>query len=142
MLSAEELTHRIRERGLPEPVVALAILGGAAVHPALEYEVDSIHLDGDGPSFSVIEQSGRGDLVPLWTLSATVTVFSASDGTFLEWSAEDEEPWTIWPDFAAVVRHLLTNLYEASASEQHRQEIAALLLPERQAVGSLMPEQR
>jgi predicted NAD/FAD-dependent oxidoreductase len=113
------------------------------VHPALEYEVDSIHLDGSGPSFSVIEQSGRDDLVPLWTSSATVTVFSAGDGTFLEWSAEDdEEPWTIWPDFAAVVRYLLTDLYEANALEQHRVEIAALLLPEDKAAQALVPETR
>lgn len=142
-LTAEALARRIRDRGLPEAVATIATRGGGAVHPALEFAAGSISLDGGGPSFSVIANSGRDDLVPLWTSSTTVTVFSAADGSFLEWSAEDdEEPWESWPDFASTVRYLLTDLYEHMVPDEHRRELAALLLPKEHVAAALVPEQR
>ncbi|WP_235737887.1 hypothetical protein [Nocardioides alcanivorans] len=142
-LTPESLRRRILERGLPEAAATIATQGGSAVHPALEFTAESISLTSDGPSISVIRHSGRTDLVPLWTSSATVTVFSAADGSFLEWSAEDDEqPWQSWPDFASAVRHLLTDLYENMVSDEHRHEVAALLLPEDQIAAAMVPEER
>ena len=95
----------------------------------------------DGPAWTVIGTSGRDDLVPLWE-NGPVAVFSAGDGTFLEWSAEAAEPWTQWPDFRACVRSLLTDLWEDEDSDADRQAVARLLLPEDQVADALVLEER
>ncbi|MCK8475860.1 hypothetical protein [Microbacterium aurugineum] len=137
----EDLVGRIRSRGLPDAVVTIATRGGTALHSALDYRAESVEVSPRGPAWAVIAASGRADLVPLWTCG-TVTVFSADDGSFLEWDAEEDEPWTVWSDFAAVVRSLLTDLYEDEVSDAVRTEVARLLLPGDEVEAALTPEAR
>lgn len=139
--STDDLTSRIRARGLPESVVTISTRGGAHLHPALEYRAESVEPWPDGPAWAVVAASGRDDLVPLWTCG-TVTVFSAADGSFLEWDAEEEDSWTVWPDFARAVRSLLTDLWEDEAEDEDRAAIASLLLPEGLVAAALVPEER
>lgn len=139
--ATSDLAERIRARGLPEAVARIATLGGAAVHPALEYRAEDVWQWPDGPAWEIVATSGREDLVPLWTCG-TETVFSAADGSFLQWDAEEDEPWTVWPDFAGAVRDLLTNLWEYDADDEHRSEIARQLLPEDSVGLALTPEER
>jgi len=40
------------------------------------------------------------------------------------------------------VRSLLTDLWEDEADDEHRSEIARLLLPEDETVAALLPEER
>ena len=134
---ATELADRIRERALPEVVVAMATEGGAAVHPALEFRAESVW----SPAWSVIEHSGRSDLVPLWGCGTTVAL-SAGDATFLEWDAEEERPWRTFADFTELVRSLLTDLYEDEVDDRDRREIARMLLPRAKVRRALRPEQR
>ena len=134
---AKELEAGIRARGLPEAVVALALHGGPTVHPALEYRAESVWA----PSWAVIEHSGRVDLLPLWSCGTT-TYYSAADGTFLEWNAEEDEPWRTFATFAELVRSLLTDLYEDEVEEDDRRQIARLLLPRRLVRRALRPEDR
>lgn len=136
-----DLARRIRARGLPDSVVTIATRGGASLHPALGYRAGAVEPRPDGPAWAVVAASGRDDLVPLWT-RGTVTVLSAGDGTFLEWDAEEGEPWTVWPDFACVVRSLMTDLWEDEADEQDRAEVARLLLPEGLVAEALVPQER
>jgi hypothetical protein len=79
--------------------------------------------------------------VPLWTCG-TVTVFSAGNGSFVQWDAEEDEPWKTWPDFAGAVRDLLTDLWEDEVGDDDRAAIARLLLPEREIDAALIPEER
>ncbi|MFI8595641.1 hypothetical protein ACIGCK_14570 [Microbacterium sp. NPDC078428] len=141
MTNVDDLALRIRARGLPEPVVTIATRGGMGLHPALDYRAESVEPSPDGPAWAVVAASGREDLVPLWTCG-TVSVFSAADGSFLEWDAEEDEPWTIWPDFARAVRSLLTDLWEDETDDEDRAAIARLLLPEDQTPAALTPEER
>jgi hypothetical protein len=126
---------------MPVSVVEIAIRGGAAVHPALGYRAESVSMSPDGPAWSIVRTSGGHDLVPLWTCG-TVTVFSAANGSFLQWDAEEDEPWTVWPDFVGAVRDLLTDLWEDEAEDEDRAAIARLLLPEDDVSTALMPEER
>ncbi|MCT2587468.1 hypothetical protein [Actinophytocola gossypii] len=128
---------RIHALGLPETVARVAVDGGDAVHPALSYRAEPI---GD-PAWSVITESGRTDLTPLWACGTT-TAFACDDGTFLEWDAEEDEPWRTFPDFEGLVRSLLTDLYEDEEPEAARQEIARALLPGRPTDRVLRPEDR
>lgn len=98
-------------------------------------------MSPDGPAWELVRASGRGDLVPLWTCG-TASVFSASDGSFLQWSAEEDEPWTVWPDFVGAVRDLLTDLWEDEADDEDRAAIARLLLPEADVARALVPDER
>lgn len=141
MTNAGDFARRIRARGLPEPVVTIATRGGAELHPALEYRAESVEPWPDGPAWAVVAASGWDELLPLWT-SGTVSVFSAADGTFLEWDAEESEPWTVWPEFASVVRSLLTDLWEDEADEKDRAEVARLLLAEHEVAAALAQEER
>lgn len=136
-LDATELSERIRARKLPEAVATIATRGGPAVHPALEFRAESVWA----PSWSVIEESGRADLVPLWNCGMT-TYYSAADGTFVEWSAEADEPWRVFTTFAELVRSLLTDLYEDEVDDDDRRRIARLLLPNRLVRYALRPENR
>lgn len=138
---ASALAGRIRARRLPEAVALIATRGGASVHPALGYRAADVWQRPDGPAWETAAASGRQDLVPLWTCG-TVTVFSAEDGSFLQWDAEEDEPWAVWPDFAGPVRDLLTDLWEDETSDDDRAAIARLLLPEREISAALIPEQR
>lgn len=140
-MTDDGLTERIRARGLPESVVAIATYGGAALHPALGYRAESVEPSPRGPAWAVVLMSGRAGLVPLWTCGTT-TVFSAADGTFLEWDAEEDEPWTLWPEFAGVVRSLLTDLWEDEIDDADRAEVARLLLPAENVAAALVPEER
>ena len=79
--------------------------------------------------------------MPLWECG-TVAVFSAGDGSFLQWDAEADEPWTLWSDFAGAVRDLLTDLWEDEADDSHRADVARLLLPEGDVAAALIPEER
>ncbi|UZF48511.1 hypothetical protein [Rhodococcus rhodochrous] len=135
--TGEELTKRIRARTLPEAVVTIATRGGESVHPALEYRAGSVW----SPSWAVIERSARTDLVPLWACGTT-TVYSTGDGTFLEWDAEEDHPWTTFVDFPAAVRSLLTDLYEDEVDDDDLRAVAALLLPAHQVQDALRPEDR
>ncbi|MCR8945599.1 hypothetical protein NW249_26180 [Streptomyces sp. OUCMDZ-4982] len=137
----DDLAQRIRARGLPDSVVMIATLGGARLHPALGYRAESVEPCPDSPAWAVVAASGPADLVPLWTCG-TVTVLSSADGSFLEWDAEENEPWTIWPDFADAVRSLLTDLWEDEADDAARAEIARLLLPAGLIAAALVPEER
>lgn len=136
-----DLAERIRARGLPEAVVDIATRGGAAVHPALEYRAEDVWQWPDGPAWEIVAASGRKDLVPLWTCG-TVAVFSAGDGSFLQWDAEENEPWAVWPNFAGAVRCLLTDLWEDDANDQDLAAIARLLLPRGDIDAVLTPEER
>ncbi|MEU3273043.1 hypothetical protein ABZ639_19555 [Saccharomonospora sp. NPDC006951] len=135
--TAEELAERIRARALPEAVVTIATRGGESAHRALGYRAESVW----SPSWSVIEHSARTDLVPLWTCGTT-TVFSAEDGTFLEWDAEEDQPWRTFPEFPAAVRSLLTDLYEDEVDDDDLRAVAELLLPADQVDDALRPEDR
>lgn len=135
--TGEELAERIRARALPEAVVTIATRGGESVHPALGYRAELVW----SPSWSVIEHSARTDLVPLWACGTT-TVFSAGDGTFLEWDAEEDHPWMTFPDFPAAVRSLLTDLYEDEVDDDDLRAVAELLLPADQVEDALRPEDR
>lgn len=136
-----DLAERIRARGLPSAVVEIATRGGDAVHSALWYRTERVSPSPDGPASAIVAMSGREDLVPLWTCG-TVTVFSAADGSFVQWDAEEEEPWTIWPDFAGAVRDLLTDLWEDESDDEERAEVARLLLPDGDVAAALVPEER
>lgn len=138
---ASDLADRIRARGLPEAVVDIATRGGAAVHAALGYRAEDVWQQPDGPAWEVVATSGREDLVPLWTCG-TVVVLSAADGSFLQWDAEEDAPWTAWPDFAGVVRDLLTDLWEDEIDDEDRAEVARLLLPEDEIYAAMTPEDR
>ncbi|GAB3621045.1 hypothetical protein GCM10027417_23060 [Glutamicibacter endophyticus] len=143
METTDELARRIRDRGLPEAVVSLALHGGAAVHPALELHADHIELTGDDPTSAVLNATGRQDMLPLWMTGATTTVFSRGDGTIELWSAEDETgPWERWSDFGAAVRALLTDLWEFEVDEAQRREVAEFLVPKEELDAVLEPEER
>jgi len=137
MWSASELTARIRRRGLPTVLATIATRGGPSAHPGLEYRAEAVWA----PSWSVIEDSGRTDLIPLWCCG-TVTMFSAADGTFVSWDAEEAQPYDTFPDFAAAIRSLLTDLYEDEVLEKDRRAIARLLLPMWRRRYALQPEER
>lgn len=128
-----DLAARIRERGLPEAVARIATEGGAAVHPVLEYRAESVW----GPSRSVPES----DLVPLW-ICGTTTAFARPDGTFVEWDAEEDEPARHFPGFTALVRALLTDLYEDEETDDARRAVATLLVPPEDVETALTPEPR
>jgi membrane protease YdiL (CAAX protease family) len=138
---SSELAERIRARQLPEAVAQIATRGGATVHPALWYRAEDVWQEPDGPAWQSIATSARRDLVPLWTCG-TVTVFSAGNGSFVQWDAEEDEPWKTWPDFAGAVRDLLTDLWEDEVGDDDRAAIARLLLPEREIDAALIPEER
>ncbi|MHC6176339.1 hypothetical protein [Glutamicibacter sp. X7] len=143
MDTTDELARRIRERGLPEAVVSLALHGGAAVHPALDLHVDYIDLTGDDPTSAVLGATESEDMLPLWMTGATTTVFSRGDGSYELWNAEDESgPWERWSDFGGVVRSLLTDLWESEVDEAQRREVAELLVPKDQVDAVLEPEER
>lgn len=141
MITADDLAQWIRARGMPESVVTITTRGGTELHPALDYRAESVEPWPDGPAWAVVAASGRDDLVPLWTCG-TVTVFSAADGSFLQWDAEEDEPWTIWPDFASAVRSLLTDLWEDEIDDADRVDVARLLLSEGERAAALVPEER
>ncbi|MFC5289463.1 hypothetical protein ACFPM7_20620 [Actinokineospora guangxiensis] len=138
---AVELGSRVRARGLPPAVEAIAVRGGAEVHPALAYRAQAVSAAADGPAWTVVAMSGRDDLVPLWTCG-TATVFSAGDGSFLHWDAEEDQPWRAWPTFAGPARHLLTDLWEDETDDAERVAVARLLLPAEQIAAALVPEDR
>lgn len=143
MDTTDELARRIRERGLPEAVVSLALHGGAAVHPVLDLHADYIDLTGDDPTSAVLRAIGADDMLPLWMTGTTTTVFSRGDGTFELWNAEDESgPWERWSDFGGAVRCLLTDLWESEVDEAQRREVAELLVPREQIEAVLEPEER
>ncbi len=119
-------------------MVEFAIQGGAVVHPKLWFRVESVSMSAAGPAWTIVNSYGREDLVPLWTCG-TVTVFSAADGSFLEWDAEKSKPWTIWPDFTHTVRALLTDLWEDEVNDHDRAAVARLLLPEHEITAALTP---
>lgn len=134
---AAELAARIRARGLPESVVTISTAGGTALHRALEYRAESVW----SPAWSVIERSGRDDLVPLW-MCGTTAFLSAEDGTFLEWDAEEDHPWRTFVTFTDLVRSLLTDLYEDEVDDRGRRAIARLLVPRSEVRSALRPEDR
>ncbi|MFJ2619325.1 hypothetical protein [Glutamicibacter sp. NPDC087344] len=136
-----ELAERIRARGLPEAVIQMAIHGGAAVHQALWYRVESVSTSPAGPAWNIVATAEREDLVPLWECGS-VAVFSAGDGSFLQWDAEEDEPWIRWPDFPHAVRDLLTDLWEDETMDVQRAEIARLLLPAGEVEAALIPLER
>jgi len=136
-LSGKVLEERIRARGLPEAVVTIATRGGETLHPELGYRAASAW----SASWSVIEHSARTDLLPLWTCGTT-TLFSAGDATFLEWDAEEEQPWRTFADFPAAVRALLTDLHEDEVDDDDLRAVAELLLPAQQVREALCPEDR
>lgn len=138
---AFELAQRIAARGLPDAVGRIATQGGAAAHPALEYRAQEVWTPPHGPAWQIVITSGRTDLLPLWTCG-TVTVFSAGDGSFVQWDAEADEPWRIWPDFAGAARHLLTDLWEDEVDDGDRADIARLLVSEDEIDAALVPEDR
>lgn len=136
-LTPDNLAERIRARGLPESVVVVAVDGGEALHPALDYRAESVWA----PSWEVVSSSGDADLVPLWTCGTT-TMFSRGDGSFAQWDAEVDAPSSVYPDFAHAVRALLTDLYEDEVDDDERREIATLLVPASDIEFVLEPEPR
>jgi hypothetical protein len=135
------LEKQIRARGLPEAVVTIAVRGGADAHPALWYRAYAVSPSDDGLARTVIAGSARTDLVPLWTCETT-TVFSAGDGSFLAWDAEEHAPSTTWRDFTETVRSLLTDLWEDEATDDELTDVAHLLLPPDAAARALVLEMR
>ncbi|MCZ4557793.1 hypothetical protein O4215_19705 [Rhodococcus maanshanensis] len=92
------------------------------------------------PAWSVVER--HPELVPLWSSGATA-VFAAPDGTVQWWGAEyPEEPLDTYPDFAAAIRKLLTDLWELDTHDDDRTAVAELLLPTEQIEAALVPVER
>lgn len=138
MITLNELGEQHRRLGLPPALTRLALEGGAAVHPALGFRVESVW-----PSVweSIAALPGADDLVPLWGHGTTMA-FAGADGTFQIWSAEAGERWDLYTDLPGLVRNLLTDLWEDEVSEVDRSEVAALLLPPADVAGALVPEDR
>ena len=120
----EPLAATIRELELPPVIATIATEGGTAVHPALRYRAQSVHP----AAWSLVERSPG--LVPLWSCGID-SAFADEDGTFLMWSAEDAGPSHRFPDYAGLVRSLLTELREDDEDEDDLRVIAGLLLPGR-----------
>lgn len=139
--TTEELAGRIAARGLPDSVVQIATRGGATLHPELDHHTRSVDLSPDGPAATVVREHGTEDWVPLWQ-DGTTTVFSLPDGSFVQFSAEDDEAWETWDDFAGAVRFVLTDMYEGEAQDEDREAVAALLLPPELRAQALEPEER
>ena len=140
--TSKDLASRIRKRGLRRAVARIAVEGGEEVHPALAFTAEDIDLDPEGFAMSMIRDSGRDDLVPLWQTNGTTVVYSTGDGRFQQWDAELDEPSEDWPDFTAAVRYLLTDLWEGQHTDEELAEIAALLLPRRHREAALRLEER
>lgn len=138
----QELAAAIVARGLPEAVARIATQGGGEVHPSLEFSLESVWLDPAGAAMTALREFGTTEWLPLWQSSATSTVFALPDGSFEEWNAEAEERFERWADWPALVRFVLTDLYEAEAEEDERAEVAALLLPEPLRAAALVLEPR
>ena len=135
-MTPDEHAARIRSLGLGEVVVRIALDGGATVHPVLRNHADSVWA----PAWSIVEQ--QPDLVPLWS-SGTTAVLAAPGGTVYRWSAEDpDEPLDVYPDFAAAVRELLTDLWELDEDDDVRRAVAESLLPTEQVEAALQPVDR
>lgn len=136
MIEPAEHAHRIRAIGLPEQVVAIALDGGSAVHPVLEFRAQSTWA----PAWAVVEE--HPGLLPLWT-SGTVVAFADPDGSFTVRDAEvPDEVWERYDDFAGLVRWLLTDLWEDDADDGDRRDVAEALLPADQVAAALVPEER
>ncbi|TJZ76010.1 hypothetical protein FCG67_18500 [Rhodococcus oryzae] len=70
-------------------------------------------------------------------------VLAAPDGTVQWWSAKHpEEPLDTYPDFAAAIRKLLTDLWELDTDDDDRTAVAELLLPTEQVEAGLVPVER
>ncbi|MGW6374512.1 hypothetical protein ACWFRB_00430 [Rhodococcus sp. NPDC055112] len=135
-MTPEEHAARIRSLGLPEVVVRIALEGGETVHPVLQNRADSVWA----PAWSIVER--HPELVPLWS-SGTNAVLAATDGTVHWWSAEyPDKPLETYPDFAAAVRKLLTDLWELERDDDDRKAVAELLLPPGQVEAALEPVER
>lgn len=138
-MTPDEHATRIRALGLPEVVVPIALEGGGAVHPLLAGHADSVWA----PAWSIVE--AHPDLVPLWS-AGTVAVLAAPNGTVYRWSAElPAEPSTVYPDLAAAVRDLLTDLWELDdegTREDERRSVARLLLSPESVETALKPIDR
>lgn len=67
-------------------------------------------------------------------------MFSSADGTFPERDAAQDQPWSVWPDFAAMVRCLLTDLWGTRPTT--RAALARLLLPDDRIAEAFIPEER
>lgn len=142
-LTSKSLAERIRARGLPEAVAAIAVHGGESVHPSLWYRAQSIDLSEWSPASCIGRDHGDADWLPLWASgSATEIVFSLPDGTFCQWSADADEEWERWASFGDAVRYLLTDLYEDEVGEEDREQVAALLLPRSEVAAALKLEDR
>lgn len=135
-MTPEEHAARIRSLGLPEVVVRIALEGGVTVHPVLQNQADSVWA----PAWSIVER--HPELVPLWGSGATA-VLAAPDGTVHWWSAEHpDEPLDTYPDFAAAVRKVLTDLWELDADDDDRNAVAEMLLPTEKVEAALEPVER
>lgn len=135
----ENLAERIRARGLPEIVVRIALEGGEAVSPVLDYRARAVWPE---VAEAVMDQTDE-DLVPLWVCDTTHAF--AGEGRYLFWSPEADEPWDVYDTFAGLVRTLLTDLYEDDDEDEQveeRERVAHLLLPPDQAAEALVPEER
>ncbi len=142
-LTPKSLAERIRARGLPEVVAAIAVHGGESVHPSLGYRAQSIDLSEWSPASCLRRDHGDADWLPLWASgSATEIVCSLPDGTFSQWSADADEEWERWAGFGGAIRYLLTDLYEDEVNEEDREQVAALLLPRNEVTEALIPEDR
>ncbi|MGO2111290.1 MAG: hypothetical protein ACTH31_06720 [Pseudoclavibacter sp.] len=129
--------ERLRERGLPDAIITIATKAGEAVHPELDFRAEAPW----DATWSVVEAVNREDLLPVWACGTT-GVYSAGDGTFLSWNAEEAQPWDIYADLTAAVRALLTDFFEDEATDDERREIADLLLPDDQVDLALQLEER
>ena len=136
MASDGDLIVRIGQRGLPDVVARIATEGGEAISPALSYRATSVWPE----TAEAVMDGTSEDLVPLWSCDTT-HAFAARD-RFLIWSAECEEPYAVFDTFAELVRDLLTDLYEDEEDDDERSRIAHLLLPQDDAVASLVPLER
>lgn len=138
MSAFADLPLRHRALGLSPVLTRLALEGGAAVHPALWFRIESVW-----PSVweAIAALPGAGDLVPIWGHGTSVTG-TCGDGSFEIWDAESEERQEHYPDLTALVRAVLTDLYEDEATDLARREVAELLLPPADVEAALVPEDR
>ncbi|MCP2636430.1 hypothetical protein K0817_007580 [Microbacterium sp. HD4P20] len=125
----EPLAATIRELALPAVIATIATEGGTAVHPALRFRAQSVHP----AAWSLVERSPG--LVPLWSCGID-SAFADADGTFVMWSVEEARPSHRFPDYAGLVRSLLTELREDDEDEDDLRVIAGLLLPGRRLGGA------
>ncbi|MFE4502394.1 hypothetical protein ACFRFQ_21295 [Rhodococcus sp. NPDC056743] len=135
-MTPQEHAASIRSLGLPEAVVRIALEGGESVHPVLKNHADSVWA----PAWSIVER--HPELVPLWS-SGTNAMLAATRGSVQWWSAEHPNaPLDTYPDFAAAIRELLTDLWEVDKDDDDRRTIAELLLPTEQVEAALKPIER